>query len=136
MKGMPAAANCAARRAHAVRVAVLHRPGVERSDLVVIEVGGNEGLRGELALDHLHVLGRDPGAGEPLAVGPKVGSDGRHRQARVPEQREVVGNVAGTTAVLAAHLRNEERDVQDMDLVGQDVIGEAICEHHDGVEGE
>src|SRR6516162_11390650 len=56
----------AVRLAHAIRVAVLHGAGVERRDLVVIEIGGDEGLRGELAFDHPHVPGGDPGALEPL----------------------------------------------------------------------
>ena len=68
MKGMPAAANCVGVLDHAlapvggddaeaisrasrdlVDVRVLHRAGMEGGDLVVIEVGGDEGLRGELA---------------------------------------------------------------------------------------
>src|SRR5262252_2145398 len=71
-----------------------------------------------------------------LSVRAKVGTHRRHRHPVIAEKREVVGDVARAAAVLAAHLRHEERHVQDMDLVGQDVIGEAIAEHHDGVESE
>ena len=37
-----------ARVRHVVDVRVLHRAGMEGGDLVVVEVGGDEGLRGQL----------------------------------------------------------------------------------------
>ena len=42
---------------HLVEVRLLHRAGVEGRDLVVIQVGGDEGLGGVLRLDQLHVVG-------------------------------------------------------------------------------
>ena len=54
---------------------------------------------------------------ELLAVRPEILADGRHRQRIGAEQLEVVGDVAGAAAELAAHARHQERHVQDVDLV-------------------
>ncbi len=91
MKGMPAAANCAAcshhalapvgrhdadgdvvRLAHLVQVRVLHRAGMKGGDLVVVQVGGDEGLRGVLAVDDPHVVVRHAGCAHPLPVRAEV----------------------------------------------------------------
>ena len=47
-----------------------------------------------------------------------------------------VRDVAGATAELAPHVGHEEGHVQDLDLLGQDVVLEPVMEHHDGVEGD
>ena len=39
-------------------------------------------------------------------------------------------------AEFAAQVRHQERDVQDVQLVRQDVVLEAVAEHHDGVVGD
>ena len=104
-------------------------------DLVVVQIGGDEGLGGELGVDHPDVLGRHAVARQPLAVGREVAAHGRHGYADIAEELQVVGDVAGAAAEFAAQLRHQERHVQHVDLVGQDVIGEAVAEHHDGVEG-
>ena len=49
------------------------------------------------------------------------------------EQLEVVGDVAGGAAVFAPHLRRQKADVQDMQLIGKQVVPEAVGKHHDGV---
>ncbi len=75
-------------------------------------------------------------AREVLAVRREILADGRHRQRIGAEQLEVVGDVAGAAAELAAHARHQERHVQDVHLVGQDVVLELVLEHHDGVVGQ
>ncbi len=52
------------------------------------------------------------------------------------QQLEVVRDVAGAAAELAPHVGHQERDIEDVDLVGQDVVAEAVAEHHDGVVGD
>ena len=47
-----------------------------------------------------------------------------------------VGDVARAAAELAPQVGHQEGDVQDVDLVGQDVVLEAVVEHHDGVVGD
>ena len=63
-------------------------------------------------------------------------ADGRHDQRILAQQLQVVGDVAGGAAVLAAHVRREEADVEDVQLVGEQVVLEAVREHHDGVVGD
>ena len=69
-------------------------------------------------------------------VGLDVLADGRHDQ-RVPAQQlQVVADVARGAAELAPHLRRQEADVEDVQLVGEQVVLEAIRKHHDGVVGD
>jgi len=73
---------------------------------------------------------------EALGVGAEVVADRCHDQRLAAQQLQVVGDVAGAAAVFAAHLRHQERHVQHVDLVWQDVMLEVVLEHHDRVEGE
>ena len=52
------------------------------------------------------------------------------------EQPEVVGDVARAAAEVAPHARHEERHVQHVDPVREDLLAEAALEDHDGVEGD
>src|SRR5690606_17883625 len=72
---------------------------------------------------------------EPVLVRIEVLADSRHRQRIGAEQLQIVGDVRRAAAELTPQMRYEERDVQDMDLVGQDVILERILENHDVVVG-
>ena len=56
-----------------------------------------------------------------------------HDQRTAAQHLQVVGDVARASAVFAAHFRHQERDVEDMDLLGQDVFFELVFEYHDGV---
>jgi hypothetical protein len=49
---------------------------------------------------------------------------------------ERVGDVAGAAAELAAQGGHQERDVQDVHLIGQDLLREAARKISDGVEGQ
>ena len=73
---------------------------------------------------------------EVVAVGPEILADRRHRDRVAAQQLQVVGDVAGAAAELAAHARHQERHVQDVHLVRQDVVLELVLEHHDGVVGQ
>ena len=121
---------------HAVQVTVLHCARVEGGDLVVVDVGGYEGLRRELARHVADVAPRNAQGLQVPLVGPEVVADGRHREGFAAQQPQVVGDVAGHAAELAAHFRHQEGHVQDVHLVGQDVLLELVGEHHDGVVGE
>ena len=102
MNGILAAANCAACSIIACRpsgatmpsatlsagvvdpveVGILHCAGMKRRDLIVIEIGRDEGLRGEGLVDDLDVLDADAQRREALAVRPEIVTRGRHGQAR------------------------------------------------------
>jgi hypothetical protein len=98
-----------------------------------LEIRRDERLRRVAAIDSLNETTTDAERVEPIQVGLGVHPDRRHRQWFAAEQLEVVGDVARATAELAAHLRNEEGNIQDVDLVRQDMVGKPAIEHHDRV---
>jgi len=69
-------------------------------------------------------------------IGVGVVTDRGHDQGFAIEQLEVVGDVAGAATELAPHLGNQERDIEDVNLLGQDVVLETIMEDHDVIEGD
>ncbi len=120
---------------HAVQMRMPHGAGVESGDLVVVEIGGDERLPG-ISVRHGADVGlRQPQFVQARGIGAEVVADSRHDQRIAAQHLQVVGDVAGAAAVLAPHLRHQERHVQDVDLVGQDVFLELVLEHHDGVVG-
>src|SRR5580658_2925988 len=96
------------RVADAILLRALHGAGVKRRDLVVVEVGGDERLRRELRFDHPDVVRRYAAVPEPLPVGAEVAPDGGHGAAIIPQEPQVIGDVAGAAAVFAAQLRHEK----------------------------
>ena len=123
------------RLGHIVEMRHVHGAGVKGRNLIGIEIGGDEGLRGKLAVDYGHMPPVDVAFVHPRTVAWKVLAHGRHGQRVTAQQLEIVGNVSGTPAKFLAHLRHQERHAQHMHLVRQDVILEAIVEHHDVVIG-
>jgi hypothetical protein len=59
---------------------------VKRRDLVVVEVGGDEGLRRELLVEHAHVLQVHVARVQPAAVRLEIVTDRRHRRTAGAEQ--------------------------------------------------
>jgi hypothetical protein len=100
-----------------------------------VQVGDDEALRG------VGVLGRDEAAGIDapalvvVQVGTEVVADHADGHRLAAHQLVVVGDVAGAAAVLAAHARRQEGQVDLVNLVRKDVVGELAFEHHDGVVG-
>ena len=121
---------------HAVGVRMVHRARMECRDLVVVQVGGDEGLGGKAAGDGLDVGGGKAVAVQPLGVVGEVLADRCHDQRIAAEQLQVVGNVAGGAAEFAAHFRYQESDVENVDFFGQDMVLEPVLEQHDVVIGQ
>ena len=126
----------AERRVDAVLVREVHRAGVERDDLVVVEVGGDERLRSELPGDLAQMLRRQALRIESFEVRGDVLADRGHDHRVAAEQPEVVADIGGATAVLAPHLRCQEANIEDVELVCEQVILESVREHHDRVVGD
>jgi hypothetical protein len=63
-------------------------------------------------------------------------ADRAHRVAIAFEQLQVEGDVAGAAAEIAPQRRHQERHVQHVDLVGQDLVAETARIDHDRVESE
>ena len=114
----------------------IHRPWVKRGDLIVVQIGDDEGLRRKRARDLAHALARDAEGCKPFGVGSAIVADGRHHHRLASQHLEVIGNVAGAAAPFAAHFTNLERHREHVRLFGKDVPREPIREHHDGVERE
>ena len=109
---------------------------MKRGDLVVVEVRSYECLRGELAGYLLYEIAGEAETAQAVQVGTAILADGLHDERLFPEKLQVIGDVAGRAAEFASHLRREEADVEDVQLVGEQVGTEAIRKHHDGVVGD
>ena len=116
-----------------VAMVLVHCAGVEGGDLVVVQIGGDIGLGGELILHAQHEALADSELVEPVGVAVEVGTDGGHRQRVGTEPLQAISDVAGAAAEVAAHLRHQEGYVEHMGLVRQDVILEPVRKDHDGV---
>ena len=67
---------------------------MEGGDLVVVQIGGDEALRGELFLEDAHVVEADAAVFQVRAVRAKVLPHCRHRNWIAAEQLQVIGNIA------------------------------------------
>src|SRR5205807_283760 len=113
-----------------------HRTGKEGGDLVVVEVGGDEAGGGGDVVAAERRGGVDPAALELGAVAGEVVADRGAEQRALAEQSQGVGDVRGGPAAAPLEAVDEEGDVEDVGLVGEDVLSEAPWEDHDGVEGD
>ena len=130
-------ARCPRRRRRGSRASAFIAPGMERGDLVVVEVGDDERLRGErAAASCARRRCAMPSASSRSRYARAVVAERRHHDRLAAERLQVVRDVARAAAPFAAHLADLERHRQHVRLVGQDVAREAVGEHHDGVEGE
>ena len=125
-------------RAHAsidaLAVRLHHGAGVESRDLVVVTVGHDHRLGGIGVLRQPDMAGADAQVLQALQVVAAIVAQHGHGQGLTAQQLEAVGDVARASTKIAAQLRHQERDVQDVQLVGQDLLGKAPLEGHDGVE--
>jgi hypothetical protein len=113
-----------------------HRPRVKGGDLVVVAVGHDHGLRGVGVIDLAHEFGTDAQLLQPVQIFPTVIAHGGHGQWRAAQRLQAVGDVAGAAAKITAQRGHQERHVQDVQLVRQDLLGKTALESHDGVKGQ
>ena len=111
-----------------------HGAGVEGGDLVVVLVRDDDGLGGVVVFHRQHVLEVHALLLEVVAVERAILAQRGHDQRLAAELPQRVGDVARAAAELAPHVRHQKRDIEDMQLLGEDVLLEAAAEHHDGVE--
>ncbi len=88
------------------------------------------------SVDGTHRLGRDAPGAQALDVAEAVAADRGHHHRLAAEGGEVVGDVAGAAAEFAAQPGHQERDVQDVQLLRQDLVGEPAGKGGDAVERE
>ena len=122
--------------ADAIGVGVIHRAGMKRRDLIVVEIGDDERLRRVRACDRPQPVGGDAERRKSLRIGAIVAADRRHHHRFAAERLQVVGDVAGASAPLAAHFADQKRHRQHVRLFGQDVTREPVRKDHDRIERE
>ena len=115
---------------------VVHGAGMKCGDLVIGLVGGDETLRGILAGNCAHQPAVHPQRVQMRLVRGKVLTDAG-QQAGMPAQRaQIVDNIAGAAAKLAAQARHFETHRQLVQLVGQQMVAERPVKMQQGVVGQ
>ena len=113
-----------------------HGAWVEGGDLVVVAVGHDHRLGGVGVGHGAHPTGVDAQALQALDIGPAIVAQSSHRVSLAAQLMQAVGDVACTTAKVAAQSRHQKRHIQDVQLVGQDLLGKAPFKIHDGVKSQ
>ena len=113
-----------------------HRSAVIARELIVIHVGRGESSGAHLAFDEAEPATVDVVRDQPVAIFGRVRPRGGEHRGGMAEQREVVGVVAGHAALSLLEVVDQEAQVQDMSLVGKDVVLEAALEGEDVVVGD
>ena len=111
-----------------------HRALVEGPDLVVVEIRRHEALRRAHVVEHPDGVAADPVPVEPLGVGSEVAADAGEDQRILAELAQVIGDVARHATKVRLEALDVEGHVQDVDLVRQDVVLEAVGKDHDVIE--
>ena len=113
-----------------------HRGGMEPVDLVVVLVGNQRAARGKLILHDADAFERNPFRFEERAVFGKVPARRGEDKRLFAHQRQRVGDVPRAAAAFFHQPVDEEAHVQNMQLVGKDVVGERAVKGHDAIESQ
>ena len=113
-----------------------HRGGVESVDLVVVLVGDQRAARGEFVLHDADAFKRNPLRFEERAVFGKILARRGEDKRLFAHQRQRIGDVPRAAAALFHQPVDEEAYIQNMQLVGEDVVGERAVKGHDTVESQ
>lgn len=113
-----------------------HRGGVESIDLVVVLVGDQRAARGEFVLHDADAFERNPLRFEERAVFGKILARRGEDKRLFAHQRQRIGDVPRAAAALFHQPVDEEAYIQNMQLVGEDVVGECAVKGHDTVESQ
>ena len=109
---------------------------MESGNLVGVQIGGNKRLRYKRARYFV-----DMGAGnieciKSVAIGAEIISDRSHNQRLAAQKFKVVRNVSRCTAIFPPHIRHHEGHIQDVYLIGKNMLAKFAVKDHDGVVGE
>ena len=113
-----------------------HGPGEEGGDLVGGEIGGDEAGGGGNVVAAERRRGVNAGPAQGGAVLGEVAADRRAEHRPLAEEGQRVGDVGPGPAPASLQPVDEEGDVDEVGLLGEDVIAEAPGEDHDRVEGD
>jgi hypothetical protein len=96
-----------------------HRTLIERPDLAVLAVGGDEALRRAHVVEHDDAVAADLVPVEPCGVRTEIGADRGEDQRIGAEHAQVIGDVRGDAAEVRVETRDVERHVQRVHLIGR-----------------
>lgn len=113
-----------------------HGAGVEGADLVVVGVGRADEARGVQHLGDPDGRGVDAVAVEPGAVLLEVGADGADQDRRGTELAHAEADVGADTAPAYVEVVDEEGKRDRVQLVPDQLVGEATGEGHEVVSGD
>ncbi len=113
-----------------------HGTGVEGADLVVVGVGGADEPRGVQGLGDAHGAGVDAVPVQPRPVLVEVGARGADQDRPGAELAHAEGDVRGDAAPAHVELVDQEGERDRVQLVRDELVGEAAGEGHEVVGGD
>lgn len=113
-----------------------HRPGVEGADLVVVGVGGADEARGVQRLGDTDGRGVDAMAVQPGPVFVEVETRGADQDRRGAELAHTEGDVRAYAAPAYVQIVDQEGERDRVQLVRDELVGEAAGEGHEVVGGD
>ena len=123
-------------RLNSGNVGLHHRARMKSRDLVVVTIGHDHGLCGIGVIDLAYKLGIDALSFHPRHVLNAVTPHRCHGKRGTAKLPQAVRNIARTAAEFAAQRRDQKGYVEDVQLVGQYLLGKAPLKCHDGVESK
>ena len=121
---------------HVVSARIAHGRRVESRNLVVRLVRGDVGAGREVVLHDADAVHGQTVLFEPGPVIVEILAHAGEDQRLLPQQGEVVGDVARSAAETLLQTVHKEADVQDVDLVRQNVVLKPSRKSHDAVYGQ
>jgi len=106
---------------------------VKSGDLVVIHIRGDKCLWRKFTLQMTDVAGGYTQRFKPSHVRAEIVTNGGHRIRVATQHFQVIGYIACNSAKLTTHFRNQERYIQHMYFLREDMIFKPLREYHDGV---
>jgi len=110
-----------------------HCSGIERSYLIIIQVGSNVCAGGIDARDRLYVGCRQIILNQPLFIPGEILSGGSHNEGGLSENGQAIRNVASRPSEFFDQAVYVEAHVKHVNFVGQNVIGKTAWKIHDAV---
>ena len=136
IRGHDADVLAARRRRNRAFMCHLHRARVKSRDLVVCRVGHDHGLGG-VNIAPLHdVRCADAFGVQVFGVICTVIAQCRDDLRLPAQQMQGVGDIARAATKFAPQLGHKKRDIQFMDLIGQDLVGKLAAKIHDAVKSQ
>jgi hypothetical protein len=113
-----------------------HRTGVERRNLIALDVGAAEERGRELSWNLADEGRIHPRGLEPPAILVEILSRRGHQTRLLAEQRQRVGDVRCASTAALVHRVHEKAEADPRHVLGQEVFGELPRKRHEVVESD